>query len=806
MAGAVRLDLNWPRKTLQFPGWCESVDRHTLHPFGHENAGEQLEALDNPPDFLFQMPIEGCWMLKPTIWHPDFADNATKRSAATFGLTEFEGSSNFKQDAKGTLLKAKKILDPVASSVGAFDDAPTDAGMIWGLRTLVPLSHNEGWSIRVKPSGTLGDATSKYMGIGWGGKFYLELDCEGSARLYHNDGNDATPDWRRLGQLRWRPGGGGDNSSTPYSITCIPFGAEHLAFLVSEWSLTRYNSAKGYNYQYRAWMRDQVTAYIVRLKSQWDIECPKDIVDGVPRKTEPGPLMVAFQEQDVQYTCSIRRVIYDESLFPYLSQGKTYWNRWQVPYTVSSVEPSMEVIGYEPNGTEVFGILTNDHGIVWTPATDTVACPAVQYNITAGSGPHSPELWGLTLKRDRVIHTPSFTSRDVSDEWQMVRFTRTTAPEATRATFKYVLPPARHAEIMNTIGPLRLVMEGSDGVDYPVWEGLTTQRKPTVEGPKAITIDQLTAGDMFMLLNETPCEVEQINGKTHYDVLLQLLEAAGFDSTTDIDVETATATILQELAFSGWDDGGGGSAGPDRGASVGDFIRSYVERFSIQDRPYLRVRWRGDKWRVEFSPTVPSSPDLLFYHDDRMLRDGSLTEAFSDRAEATRKQDGELAALSSFEFTIEPPAFNELTVIGSARSGEGESALGAFYYDDRAVTDPLYEWFIGRRRRALLQPPEVVEASQHDINRLGRVRWEQAHANRRLCAVRAEYDPAVIDVDKFVMLVGRDPDGNQCSYGMWRIDAFDAEVTYDPTYSWSADYRLVKVSDYGTTDYPYFDP
>ena len=60
----------------------------------------------------------------------------------------------------------------------------------------------------------------------------------------------------------------------------------------------------------------------------------------------------------------------------------------------------------------------------------------------------------------------------------------------------------------------------------------------------------------------------------------------------------------------------------------------------------------------------------------------------------------------------------------------------------------------------------------------------------------AGVDPALI----------RHPDYVKAAPKLDRIDAFDVEIEYDPSYSWGASYRLIYVSNYGTTDYPYFSP
>jgi hypothetical protein len=628
--------------------------------------------------------------------------------------------------------------------------------MKWAIYSRDNLIENEGWTITCYSHKLFHEGPGDYMAIGFGGRYTLRVNLNGTAQLCLNT------NWLSGGPASWLPvkdfvfEQGGIETGASFSISCIPWGDQYLSFLFSQgqWGSTgtaRQIHQKGE----QAFLYDMVETE--GNAPRYDQQLKMRV------KTEAAPLYVAMREKTFVYQLLLMRVRYPDS-------GFFYARPLLLEERKPGVTPSFGITGNQGQnhgGTpaRLAGSVTNELLHPWDSSMDTEL--VFRVDLTASqAGIYTPEVWGLSVDIMPIVKPPTYVATDISAKVTKIHFERSVNPDTNKATIKYQGDWNDAQTMFRYPPPVQIQVEGVN-----VYDGYGRRKLPTLDGPDPVVMITLECEDMWRRLNGKKVGVmKSLDGRTWLDVVKEWFFRCGFDDS-DI-VLTDPSGFIQSLSFSGFNDPNDEKA-LDPDAFIGDALRDSLKMIG-RAQP-IRVIPRGGKWQIyeapTYDPTVP--PTIKFILEDHLFTTGKR------KADSARWADHEYAVLSCPDWAVEP-GFNSLLATTSTGTGDkAEKALSSIINPGRAISDPNYIDFSGYEIRYLLQPPELAfVTNRKDLGDAAYTYFKRHARGKRRCEVRAEWAPEILE-DVFVWLIGIDDQGSRVSYGAYRLDSLDADVDYD---------------------------
>jgi hypothetical protein len=730
---------------------------------------------------LWREPNTGVIMLRPNTVHPkfwedtafkaqvidiskwDFKDQLSSGSGSSIlGAVTGTGTDGLMLTARGS--PAALMIEILVRLALRAILAQMSSEMVWVMQTKDPLAANEGWSVWVHPPGTFTDRAIDYMLIAFGDRYVLHVKMNGTASLWANSGTDAAPSWSEKTVFKYS--GGGVDHNKPFQITIVPWGFSYISFLFSQSSEPEKHTKADLTGNHTASFLYDIAKHEPIGTAYFDNTTQQYI------KTKSAPLSVALRKYLHQYGFAWSKV-------RYLSSATLTTVPEHLPQPINN-NPSFFTRGFagqvDGTPTKLTASFLNEKRNAWDKTKDTKL--TMSYLLEpSGNGRYTPELWSVDMDIAEVIATPPWSAVDVSALWTYARFQRTTDLDNTRAEFKLSESYRRGAVIddpfknlMKIGGPCRMLYNG-----VVLFDGYVDTKQPTLEGFNALQTSQYTAKDMWIKLNEKRVDSYKfLDGLKLLAVLKALLRKCGIPDS-DIEVIDPDGYIAN-LEFAGFQDPNDLKA-INQNDTVGNTIRAILNAYGV--RP-IRVRSVGGKMRIYAAPTYdPATPPTKYLY---LCKSGTDIESMGD---ADRFAQSKYVATTSPEFTVEEPEFNSLMCRAADTSNNGaeamQSVVHASYADPRSLTDPSYYWFIGREKFRILPVPEMVFAnSQEELDKICYTHWKRFHRKRPILELGGEWGTEM-DVDEFVWVVGVDPDGNKVSYGAYRIEHVDVEMSWDPS-------------------------
>lgn len=812
----VSIVLDLPRSELLQDGFGESKTASAAKAGKWSNKLWQEGAL---PEGIWKEPTTGCLMLKPSVFRADVEieekwgeNRALIKEAFDFANEQQVHVEDNPVYPTGVLASVQTIAPKRSGTGSTLINLLTSAAlvsiasamemsMVWWAATKLPLKRNEGFAIIVNPANLALDTTLSYMNLAFGGKFFLDLKAAGEFALYYNDGDDSDPAWRMISRQSYK--NGSVDHTSPFQITVIPWGPDYFSLHFSQ-------IAQGVSGKSRAvGERKSESAFLISL-SRAGIECPWADDIGQYIKTTAAKLHIALPAKAHTGRFHIKRVAYAEET---VDLG---------PLTMPEPKGQKpDVFGYgywdyensRPDAPKLALEVIPDHDGDWSDEEDYRG--AVRVVMTPSPDQiYTPELWSYDVTVPAMTHVPNWTPRDVSDKFTWLRLQLTARSEASVCQAKLIdQDPAR---MYHRGGPITVSFLGIDGQQVTVFDGYIKDREPTPFGPAiegsvvGKMREEVTAHDMWTRVdNLLLSRSVSVDGMSIAELIRMVLNRCGF-ADEDIDVED---DVLEELTLAG-------SGAPDdlrvfnADATAGDVIRDIQKYTSAQFSDALRVRWEDGRWRVylAWSFNVATDPFSVFFLDTSVLEDWDTFygSAISLMGDQDRWESKFYKVTSSVEPNITQPAFNRLEVV--AKVGDPSSDTAALVVIDPhpdVLNNPESPYFEGCVRTEVMAPPETVGAG--DIERIqawARSVYDREQLKGITLGFQAEWQPE-IKPDQHILVIGRAPDGSPCSYGYFRIEEIDVEVTGDANneefrtdWGWSGSYSLVFQSRSGEETFP----
>ncbi len=717
-------------------------------------------------------------------------------------------------------------------------NAESEFDLSWVAKTGRTMRPNEGFSLLIQPLGTMSDRADVYMGIAFGGRFFLSLHASGYAWLWTR--RSAT-EWSHVQRLEFAAGG--IDHGQPFQLTVLPWGPDHLSIVFSQagggGETTASNTDSGVR-----------SAFLIECR-RWGIACPFDPTIGVTRKTEGAAVFIGVRRTEYQILFGLA----------------------QVRYVASGVrtlpEPLPEVMSHAvgplaPKAT-AFGIVGQTEGVglpatlcksaaLTTPGagyTSELGAPAtteISWNSATNrqvslrtwlrpsqTGIYTPELYALQFEVPPWIVTPETEQTDLSPHvrklsWQATSDMAGSVLEALislQPLDTATSPPAMNADYKRLLtmgGTIKLEVD-----ETVVFEGTVRRRRPVLEGgvevqedemmvrsPRRslLVSDDLLIEDLWHELDDTSAAgIESLSRRTIGAILREGFKRAGFpESELSIDPDLDAVTV----------DGVSATGGDDwklvnDDATVGDLFRALRSNYGRQGQPHLHVMRQDGMWVCRFSKLYTSVEDL-----DHIFHLDGLTEPPELATDEERWAESRYRLFDQMEPVIERGSFNALACYSSTRTGDGADAIAAFIAPDPRAWDPEHPAHHVRTSLRRTTASDTAMASTLDgLARYTRRFYDAEGRMRISVAMEGEWGPDVWP-DDLVAVIGPAPAddlergievGEAVSYGAWRIVSCPPELEHDNLetpgaddlskmerrdFTWSALYTLEYV---GPTDF-----
>lgn len=717
-------------------------------------------------------------------------------------------------------------------------DAGGTFDLSWVAKTARTMRPNEGFSMLIQPLGTMSDRADVYMGVAFGGRFFLSLHASGYAWLWTR--RSAT-EWAHVQRLEFAAGG--IDHGSPFQLTVVPWGPDNISIVFSQAGGGGETNASNTDTGVRS-------AFLIECK-RWGITCPSDPSIGVTRKTEGTSIFVGVRSTEYQVAFGLAAVRYVATGVRTLPEPLPE----VMTHAVSALAPkatSFGIVGQtEGVGLPATLCKTGDLTTVGTGYTDengALASVAVSWDAATDrqvslrtwlrpshSGIYTPELWAMQFEVPPEIVTPTTEEIDLSAHWRKLSWQATSemagsvleALVSVESLDTATAPPTLkedYKKLLTMGGTIKLEVD-----ETVVFEGVVRRRRPVVEGgvevqeddlmvrsPRRslIVSDDLLIEDLWHELDDTSAAgIESLSRQTIGAILREGFKRAGFpDSELSIDPELDTVTV----------DGVSDSGGDDwklvnDDATVGDLLRALRSNYGRQGQPYLHVMRQGGMWVCRFSKPYTSVEDL-----DHVFHLSMSTEPTELTTDEERWADHRYRLFDQMEPVIERGSFNALACYSSTRTGDGADAIAAFIAPDPRAWDPEFPAHEVRARMRQMTASDTAMASTLDgLARYARRLFDEQGRMRVSLAMEGEWGPDIWP-DDLVAIVGPAPAddvdrgievGDPVSYGAWRIVSCPPELEHDNPeapgaddfggterrdYTWSALYTLEYV---GTTDF-----
>lgn len=694
-------------------------------------------------------------------------------------------------------------------------------GLIWAAETQFALHPNEGFSLYLQPFGNLSGTEGAQIGIGFGSKWYMELDEGLGLSIWHNAGTQSEPRWILREQLPLR---GGKKSDKPIQITVVPWGMDAITFFHAETVTSDFVSSASF-----ATMLRKDNVFECRrhgIQVPWSGEMNQFI------KTTAAPLQVALPEVRRTTCFGISRV-------RYRACGAAFEpERLDEPKPHAA--PALDPIGFwdqrlntalagasvftTKTGNTVGARLRNQDGTDWDTFEDTQAVAELWLRPSA-DGVYSPELWALEFAVPAHAEESGLEEADRTESLVRVSGHLDAQPEASAV--RIWTHEAADQVLESGRGRIRLLAG-----ETPLFEGHVVSSTRSLSGPiapdKTVPLAEVVyeARDLWEVADRLSASFFTGLAGSSYSTLIRLaLERMGVAAEDmEIDPELAHLWVEGFAERSGTSSSGSGQLGVaddwkviHENASIGDLLRTLIRRSGLQGangpRP-LRVICRGSLWKAYLSPSYEGE-HLTFFLDDSCLD--------SPVQEVERWSSSVYKVLGQPEFGRRNPRFNNLRCYGVVGSGIKALSMGAYIAPDPGqLTDPSHPHFDPRLQSETLGPPDTALASTPtELERMARWQYDAHGVSVRTCVLDAEWQPGV-DVDQFVVLLGLAPfdsgpvlAGERVSYGVWRVESVGYDLSHpggtgslawapsgDQRFRWRARYVLSYVGPSDLEGFP----
>lgn len=818
----VAVILNDPRTELRRTGWSSlrvGAAFRAAALTSRQGADGVCRPTFTPADFpheVWQEPDTGYLMLRPSPLRDDFNDIfplARIPLANLFVPPDWTSGTQsgawFDEPANPMTGKPKMIACHKPDTTTAI---PTLAGVpqLWldamaansfalGIKaaTASPLAVNEGFAITLLPEGIATDRAGAWFGVGFGGRFYLQIGMNGMAALYEY-GTPSCQDqatWIRRARFEFAQG---QADKEPFQVSVIPWGQDSLTFLFSQAKQsnrpTRHNTGKAILHSFTYHTSDSTGAL-----PRYDDTLQHYV------KLEPSNLFFAMRHVDYQYAFALSRVRYLATSFALLPEI--------LDEPKPTADPFVDPIGFRPAGSTATATVLNQDGTAWDRTTGFRFSPQLAMTPSA-SAVYTPEVWALEHTIPPEVFTSADQSNDFSQNWSSLTWRETTHPDSS--DIKVVVRRDRdYAALLKRDGCLRIDIDGAARV-----HAYFREQQPHWDGYKPDMLrDQWVLDDAWDRLNGVTIAFFKSFTKLSIGALLtQLFYYAGYQDA-DIDIDP----ILMAIEISGFEKESDWKL-PAEEVTVGDLVRELIKVYGLQGQDTLRVRRQLGKWKCYLAPLfigagdAATTPDVIFTMGSDLMgvrdmkdRDRFLLDPLV------------LKVLTHPEFSIRRPSFNAGSFFGVDDPSEQAGLLAAFIAPDPAtLDDPLAVDFNQRVRHKTFGPQEMGHIStQNGLERRARKMYDEENRKTRVVTFAGEWQPAVTP-DQFAWLVGYAPGINPVSYGLWRIE--EAEITLehdlglvagddkwfgsnnqlDRRWTWGADYVLTFAGAYEEDGFPMF--
>lgn len=797
MASRIQVLLDYPFNEIRGEGWGGARKGGQLQFAIRDNAGK-LQNIESPKNF-WKVPSLSVVTLRPrleklgVVDYNDPESDAYKAAEVDVSADDDSPASLRLFEKTGTWARMRKTADStivglaVSAAVTAIL-AQTSATLRPAWMSKSPLAANEGWAVSCQPVRTFDDARmDAYVAISFGGKYLLGIDLQGTATLQENLGTSTAPNWVE----RKRMDLGNGYISRSFTVKCIPVSGRYLVFRFED---TRYTSKAS-------------KLSVLSENQDFRFDCVQEgggnYYDSILDQyvvSPPGKLALALNQADVDYRFQVFKIRYPADQVYFVR-----FSGFHLPNPIPGQTPVLVPYGFahnEPAGAEaeeftgggLIGMtLEDEDGGTWTDES-TKVCPRLSMAASI-DGIYTPELYWIEARVNPDIYVPPYVAQDVGGSWTYIRFQRTNAMRKARCELK-LNDEARVQSITRRGGPIRVNIDG-----IPVWDGYVQSRKPTV-GLRFLETE-VECFDMWDRLS-VPCgHFEALDGKFVGDIISRLLRRAGFYAPQIEIVDN-----LQGLRV-------GAFFEPqslklyDYGVTIAEALRDMADKYCIQGVERLRIRWNGLKWRVYLAPIgdTGADPTTIFT---------SVKDIEPEGDDFDRWAAGYFRITSSLEWDIDLPEYNTLEMSIVTSGGDAGVRTTAFMPPrPEVLTDPTSQLFEGRKRILQVGVPESTATSEEELNRQCRAKYDY---DQRRCvgmSIQGEYQP-ILDADQEIAVVGRHPVSLEIvSWGVFRIEEIDVEITQDDTpedlgfsrtWEWSGAYRLLWLRPTsGEFDYPMYD-
>lgn len=761
MAAFLTLTLNPVRTELLREGWSRSVAAGSFRFQALNDAGDGWVPT-SVPGAIWQEPNTGLLMLRPRVMQPDYAvsfPDAVPTDRFLFGPNTFLSYRNgnvfaVQRSSAGVILHNVSLSSALIEVLIA---AAIETIFSAAARTSAPLALNEGFSVWIQPTGIFVDRAEAFFAVGFGGRYAILFQMDGSAQFYARETEEPGAPYRAAQTFRFLEGSVGHTQS--YQITVIPFGDRWIGVYSSQMPVNKLR-----NFRTQAASVDGARGALIDLKAL-GYKCPWDSTLKQFRKVEPASLELGMPKLDWGMSVSVHKVAYSAN-YEYADIGVE-----TLPEPKPGKTPTVVARGYEgqiaepgENAADVTVEFRNQAGsTTWDPATDTGIVARLGLKGST-NGRYSPEVYALDYEVAETTQEPNWTPVDASDLWQTVRFDLSADMEPARAFVRLGPDPDDLANLFRTGGPIRVEISGTN-----VFDGYIAEKQPTIYGAKRLFVRQLECVDMWARLEVA--EVGDHKSLTELGVLelvKSLIRRAGFVdgdiSVTDPDsvlADMKMPSVSNSLDLSTLNDD----------ATVADVLREI--RKSVC--PDLRVRWYDGSWKVYLRPEYDGTAPTI-----KILTDRDLATGYSGGiADTTRWTAHEYTTRGNVEVTVREPRFNRLlcTAIGSL--SDDPHAVQVFKAEDDEATDETAMRFMGRSVvRRIGAAESAICQTLDDLRRLARSIWDTRDRERIVAEFAAEWNPE-IEPDEFVWLITRDGAGARKSLGAWRVLTARVEATMD---------------------------
>lgn len=768
----------------------------------------------------WQEPSTGIVMLRPRALYANFMEDAGAQPDR-YDVSEFDHGSS---DGGGALFiqlpnrralvlrRENKDSDFVELTVPANVAASLTQtgganGLGWASKTKTYLARNEGFGFLIVPHGTAEDRSADYKVFTWD-RFSVRVQMNGIALFAVNMGSTVDPEW--VVKSAFNFGNAGINHTRPFTIYILPFGRKFIGVYFGQGGMPGYEPVRSASAAKRS-------AFL------FDIEkagLPTPEFDNSMKhyvKTEAGNLYVAIQKKKHHYQWQPFKLRYPFDATITLMPEQLGITR---PY-----DPVFTAYGYQPTGTTLAPMSNvNAFGDAFDKLTDIEVVPRFTMTHIA-SGPYqnlyTPELWYFDLEVETEGWNPPYVEDDISHLWTELRIQRGVDPDLFEGHIKANYED-HHFQLYRRGTPFLIEIDGK-----PAMQGYAKRPHHTIGGTTSkYPVGQLMVDTEFEIKNEwyrfetTPImESIAIDGKTIKEVVSKLIKRTGY---TDADI--IFDPEIENLKLEGFTENNEVKTF-NEDTMIADVFREIIKKFGFQGRSYMRIV-KGDdaKWHIGFAPEfiegITADPRVFFYLDTS-LAPMNIAEQERWKTTVLNEEGEEEPQDAHFIITSRPECISNAgewnaakftTATGAESSADGLQII--IPPNPKVFDDPGSYLFEGLVRAGVIGPPEITATDEKSLTRQGRMMYDQAQRDQLVFTFDAEWQPAIKE-DLHFIIVGRDRNGDPCSYGVFRIETVDVTIRRDITpgsavdessWSWTANYTVIYVARSASDDFPMVFP